>query len=96
MAAKSAGPIVEKAEAVVESGPPKFTKVVLKKGDKIGYPKKGSKGTKRNEGKNASHSSFSRRIIFMDFLHSLTKIFFLIKSRMRNKNSCRLLHWILC
>ncbi|KAF9313368.1 FK506-binding protein 2B [Podila horticola] len=43
LASKSAGPTVEKVEAVVESGPPKFTKVVLKKGDKIGYPKKGSK-----------------------------------------------------
>ncbi|KAF9347669.1 FK506-binding protein 2B [Mortierella sp. AD094] len=42
MAAKSAAPAVEKKEAVVESGPPKFTKTVLKKGDKLGYPKKGS------------------------------------------------------
>ncbi|KAF9178471.1 FK506-binding protein 2B [Haplosporangium sp. Z 767] len=42
MAAKNAAPVVEKKEAVVESGPPKFTKAVLKKGDKLGYPKKGS------------------------------------------------------
>ncbi|KAF9112599.1 FK506-binding protein 2B [Mortierella sp. AM989] len=42
MAAKTAAPTVEKKEAVVESGPPKFTKTVLKKGDKLGYPKKGS------------------------------------------------------
>ncbi|KAF9996335.1 FK506-binding protein 2B [Entomortierella chlamydospora] len=42
LAAKTAAPVVEKKEAVVETGPPKFTKTVLKKGDKSGYPKKGS------------------------------------------------------
>ncbi|KAG0210965.1 FK506-binding protein 2B [Mortierella sp. GBA30] len=42
MAAKNAAPVVEKKEAVVETGPPKYTKTVLKKGDKSGYPKKGS------------------------------------------------------
>ncbi|KAI1304065.1 FK506-binding protein 2B [Mortierella claussenii] len=42
MASKSAAPVLEKKEAVAEVGPPKFTKTVLKKGDKLGYPKKGS------------------------------------------------------
>ncbi|KAG0301734.1 FK506-binding protein 2B [Dissophora globulifera] len=42
MSAKNAAPVAAKVEAVVETGPPKFTKTVLKKGDKIGYPKKGS------------------------------------------------------
>ena len=42
MAAKNTPAAVEKKEAVVESGPPKFTKVVLQKGDKLGFPRKGS------------------------------------------------------
>ncbi|KAF9915259.1 FK506-binding protein 2B [Lobosporangium transversale] len=43
MAAKNAAPVVEKKEEVTtEVAPPKFTKVVLKKGDKQGYPRKGS------------------------------------------------------
>ncbi|KAG0379461.1 FK506-binding protein 2B [Mortierella sp. AD032] len=42
MAAKTTAPTESKVEAAVESGPPKFTKTVLKKGDKIGFPRKGS------------------------------------------------------
>ncbi|KAG0371267.1 FK506 binding protein 3, 25kDa [Gamsiella multidivaricata] len=42
MTAKNAAPVVEKKEVAAEVGPPKFTKTVLKKGDKSGYPRKGS------------------------------------------------------
>ncbi|KAF9576413.1 FK506-binding protein 2B [Mortierella alpina] len=43
MAAKNAAAVVEKKEeTVVAAGPPKFSKVVLKKGEKSGYPRKGS------------------------------------------------------
>ena len=44
LAAKNTAPTETKVEAAVESGPPKFTKTVLKKGDKIGFPRKGSNG----------------------------------------------------
>jgi FK506-binding protein 3 len=44
MAAKNTAPTETKVEAAVETGPPKFTKTVLKKGDKIGFPRKGSNG----------------------------------------------------
>lgn len=44
MAAKTTAPTETKVEAAVETGPPKFTKTVLKKGDKIGFPRKGSNG----------------------------------------------------
>ncbi|KAF9433617.1 FK506-binding protein 2B [Entomortierella beljakovae] len=43
LAAKNAvATVVEKKEAVVEAGPPKFTKTILKKGEKGGLPRKGS------------------------------------------------------
>ncbi|KAF9934411.1 FK506-binding protein 2B [Linnemannia zychae] len=41
MAAKNAAPVETKVETVVEAAPPKFTKTVIKKGDKSGYPRKG-------------------------------------------------------
>ncbi len=52
MAAKNAAPVAEKKEdAVVATGPPKFTKFVLKKGEKSGYPRKGSNGKQKKKKK---------------------------------------------